>query len=71
MILGAWLRSPETTHYATLTSLIAANAKNANGAEGYEGRALSRWDGDPVPQGSAHCLVNRSMCYAYIRSTGF
>ena len=53
MLCGIWLRNPGTTHHAPFTSLIAANAKNANGAGVYEGRALSRWDGDP---GSTHYL---------------
>ena len=53
VICGIWLRNPGTTHHAQFTSQIAANAKNANGAGGYGGRALSRWDDDP---GSAHYL---------------
>ena len=43
------------THHARFTRLIAANAKNSNGAGGYEGRALSRWDGAPS---GAHCVVD-------------
>ncbi len=30
MICGTCLKNPGTTHYAAITSLIAANAKNAN-----------------------------------------
>jgi len=55
VICGTRLGNPGTTHHARFTSLITAIAKNANGAGGYEGRALSRWDGAP---GSAHCLPN-------------
>ena len=43
-------QNPGTTHHAPFTSLIATNTKNANGAGGYEGRVLSRWDGAPVHQ---------------------
>ncbi len=53
VICGTWLRNSGTTHHARFTSLMATNAKNANGAGGYDGRALSRWDGAP---GSAHRL---------------
>ncbi len=63
VIFGTWLRNPGTTHYAPFTSLIAANAKNSNGAGGYEGRALSRWDGAP---GGAHCVVDRICQNHYI-----
>ncbi len=58
VICGTWLRNPGTTHPAPFTSLIATNAKNANRAGGYEGRALSRWDG---ARGSSHCLPKQNL----------